>query len=1046
MNLKVHLQQSLKTRITLATLAILLVSLWSLSYYASRMLRQDMARALGENQFTMVSILAAEVDQALDERLRALEKIALVMAPVLQGNAVSAQTFLDRHQLLQGLFNGGIMAYRLDGTAIAEAPLSAGRVGLNYMDVDTIAAALQHGKATIGRPLMGKKLLAPVFGMTVPIVNAQGLVIGALAGVINLGMPNFMDKVTQGHYGQTGGYVLVAPQHGLNVTASNKNRIMAELPAPGVSPMMDRYAQGYEGTDIIINPLGVEVLASVKRVPVAGWYMAVTLPVEEAFAPIHAMQQRMLQATLFLTLLAGFIVWWITQRQLAPLLGTARQMASMGREHQSLQTLAVTRPDEIGQLIAGFNRLLAMLGQRESLLKQILDTSSVAIFLVDRQGRIVQANRRMAEMFGWPLESLEGLDYAALVHPLERDTARAKMLALLHSTVPSVDVERCYWRTDQTEFWGHLTGQRFIDTNGEAHGLVGVIADITRRRQTEAELHIAATAFESQQGIFVTNAARVILRVNQAFTEITGFTADEAVGQSPRFLSSGRQGADFYAAMWARIEASGSWQGEIWNRRKNGDVFPEWLSITVIKNALAQVTHYVATFSDITSRKVAEDAIKNLAFYDPLTQLPNRRLLMDRLEQALVSSTRHQHKGALLFVDLDNFKTINDTLGHDKGDLLLQQVAQRLLMCVRESDTVARLGGDEFVLMLEDLSERSQEAATQAEAVAEKILATLNQTYQFVDYEYHSTPSIGITLFGEYQETLDEPLKRADLAMYQAKAAGRNTLRFFDPQMQAVVTSRAALEAGLREALLKEQFCLYYQAQVMHGGRLTGAEALVRWQHPQRGMVSPAEFIPLAEETGLILPLGHWVLETACTQLARWATRADMAHLKLAVNVSARQFHQSDFADQVLAVLARTGANPHRLKLELTESLMVSNVEDVISKMSALKAHGVGFSLDDFGTGYSSLSYLKRLPLAQLKIDQGFVRDILVDSNDAAIAKMVIALADTLGLSVIAEGVETEAQRDFLSHLGCQAYQGYLFSRPLPLTEFEAFVHSKKMN
>ena len=1046
MNLKVPLQQSLKTRITLATLAILLVSLWSLSYYASQMLRQDMTRVLGANQFTTVSILAAEVDQALGERLQALEKIAVTITPTLLGNTTALQLFLDESQILQGLFNGGLIAYRVDGTAVADAPRLSGRVGVNYMEVDTIAAALKDGKATIGRPIMGKKLQAPVFGMTAPVLNAQGQVIGALAGVINLGIPNFLDKVTQGHYGQTGGYVLAAPQHGLNVTASNKSRIMAALPAPGVNAMMDRYAQGYEGTDIITNPLGIDVLASVKRVPVAGWYMAVTLPVEEAFAPIHAMQQRMLQATLLLTLLAAVIVGWMTQRQLAPLLGTARQLANMGREHQPLQTLPVTRHDEIGQLLSGFNRLLATLGQREGLLKQILDTSSVAIFLVDQDGRIMQANRCMAAMFGWPLDALEGQEYASLVHPDERETAREKMLALLHSTVAFVDVERRYWRTDRTEFWGHLTGQRFIDANGQERGLVGVIVDITQRRQAEAELHIAATAFESQQGIFVTNAARVILRVNRAFTEITGFTAADAVGQSPRFLSSGRQSADFYTALWAQIEATGSWQGEIWNRRKNGEVFPEWLTITVVKNALAQVTHYVATFTDITSRKVAEDAIRNLAFYDPLTQLPNRRLLMDRLEQALASSARHQSKGALLFVDLDNFKTINDTLGHDKGDLLLQQVAQRLLRCVRDGDTVARLGGDEFVLMLEDLGESALEAATQAEAVGEQILLSLNQTYQFINYEYHSTPSIGITLFGEYQETLDEPLKRADLAMYQAKAAGRNTLRFFDPQMQAVVSRRAALETGLREALLKEQFSLYYQAQVAHGGQLTGAEALVRWQHPERGMVSPADFIPLAEDTGLILPLGRWVLEEACTQLARWAARADLAPLTLAVNVSARQFHHSGFVDQVLAVLARTGANPHRLKLELTESLLVTNVEDVIAKMNALKAHGVGFSLDDFGTGYSSLSYLKRLPLDQLKIDQGFVRDILDDSNDAAIAKMVIALADTLGLSVIAEGVETEAQRDFLSHQGCHAYQGYLFSRPLPLPEFEAFVRSKKMN
>jgi diguanylate cyclase (GGDEF)-like protein len=470
-------------------------------------------------------------------------------------------------------------------------------------------------------------------------------------------------------------------------------------------------------------------------------------------------------------------------------------------------------------------------------------------------------------------------------------------------------------------------------------------------------------------------------------------------------------------------------------------VFPQWVTTTAVKNESGQTTHYVASFSDISASKMAEDQINNLVFYDTLTALPNRRLLMDRLEIAMVTSTRRQRKGALLFVDLDHFKTLNDTLGHSQGDLLLQQAAKRLTDCVRDGDTVARLGGDEFVVMLENLSEGSLEAVTQAEIVGEKMLAALNRTYQLGSQEYHISPSIGVTLFGgDAQELIAEPLKRADLAMYQAKAAGRNRLCFYDPLMQAVVSARAALEAGLREALEKNQFLLHYQAQVDGKGHVTGSEALVRWQHPQRGVVSPAEFIRLAEETGLILPLGQWVLETACKQLALWAAQPEMEHLTLAVNVSARQFHQSNFVETVLSTLERTGARPKRLKLELTEGLLLESVEDVISKMTVLKERGIGFSLDDFGTGYSSLAYLKRLPLDQLKIDQGFVRNILTDANDAAIAKMVVVLAASLGLAVIAEGVETEAQRDFLSSQGCYAHQGYLFSRPLPVADFEAFA------
>jgi diguanylate cyclase (GGDEF)-like protein/PAS domain S-box-containing protein len=564
---------------------------------------------------------------------------------------------------------------------------------------------------------------------------------------------------------------------------------------------------------------------------------------------------------------------------------------------------------------------------------------------------------------------------------------------------------------------------------------------LDEQRLAAENLRIAATAFESQQGMTITDAEGVIVRVNQAFTEITGYSAKEVIGQTPRLLSSGRHDAAFYTAMWSSINGTGGWQGEIWNRRKDGNAYPEWLSISAVADATGQVTHYVGSFSDLTASKSAADRIQQLAFYDSLTGLPNRQLLLDRLAQAQAARGRNQHPGALLLVDLDNFKTLNETLGSVQGDLLLTQVTQCLTTCVREGDTVARLGSDEFVVLLEDLSEDELAAGEQVQTVGQKILSTLNQIYQLGSVAYHGTASIGVTLFGGSQsEAVDEPLKRAELAMYQAKTAGRNALRFYEVQMQVAVTSRAALEADLREAVFKKQFVIYYQAQVIGSGQLTGAEALVRWQHPLRGLVSPAEFIPLAEETGLIFPLGQWVLETACAQLALWAAQPEMADLQLAVNVSARQFHQQDFVDQVLAVLAHTGANPKRLKLELTESLLVDDVEGIIAKMALLKAQGVGFSLDDFGTGYSSLAYLKRLPLDQLKIDQGFVRNILTDSNDAAIAKMVVALAGSLGLSVIAEGVELEAQKDFLAHLGCHACQGYLFSRPVPLAAFHAYV------
>jgi diguanylate cyclase (GGDEF)-like protein len=441
-------------------------------------------------------------------------------------------------------------------------------------------------------------------------------------------------------------------------------------------------------------------------------------------------------------------------------------------------------------------------------------------------------------------------------------------------------------------------------------------------------------------------------------------------------------------------------------------------------------------------RLATEEEIRSLAFYDPLTHLPNRRLLLERLRHAMIGSARSERAGALLFIDLDNFKTLNDTLGHDMGDLLLQQVGARLAGCIREGDTVARLGGDEFVVMLEGLARETGDAAAQAEAIGRKILGALSLPYELAGRRHQSTSSIGITLFEGTGHSIDELMKRADLAMYNAKTAGRNTLRFFDPHMQTVVSARAALESDLREGLQLRQFVLYYQSQRDVNGRITGAEVLLRWQHPERGLVAPNEFIPLTEETGLIIPIGQWVLESACRQLAAWGQAESTAHLTIAVNISVRQFRQSDFVGKVLQALAESGANARCLKLELTESLLMEDVEEIIGKMTSLKRHGVLFSLDDFGTGYSSLSYLKRLPLDQLKIDQSFVRDVTIDPNDAAIASTIVALAHHMGLDVIAEGVETAAQADFLVSIGCCAFQGYLYGQPVPIAQFEHLLAS----
>jgi diguanylate cyclase (GGDEF)-like protein/PAS domain S-box-containing protein len=673
-------------------------------------------------------------------------------------------------------------------------------------------------------------------------------------------------------------------------------------------------------------------------------------------------------------------------------------------------------------------------------LRTLFETIQDLVWLKSPDGVYLTCNPMFERSFGAKEAEIVGKTDYDFMDKKRADLFRERDRTALANGGLSVNEE---WVTFADD--GHLAAVEVVktpvhDESGQLIGVLGIARDITDRKRTEAELRIAAVAFESQESMMITDADGVILRVNQPFTKINGYTSEEAVGQTPRLLKSGRHNADFYRAMWETLQRTGAWQGEVWNRRKNGEVYPGWRSISAVKGGDGVVTHYIGALSDMTERKAAEESIENLAFYDPLTGLPNRRLLMDRLQQSLASSARSGRKGALLFIDLDNFKDINDTLGHDIGDLLLQQTAQRLESCLREVDTVSRLGGDEFVVVLEGLSEHALEAAAQTKTVGEKILATLGQPYQLATHEYHSTSSIGATIFSDHGQSGGDLLKQADIAMYQAKKAGRNTLRFFDPQMQVSITARVSLESELRKALENQQFHLHYQIQVDSSHRPLGAEALIRWIHPLRGMVSPAQFIPLAEETGLILPIGLWVLETACAQLKAWQQDALTRDLVLAVNVSAKQFRQADFVAQVQAAVQHHAINPILLKLELTEGMLLENIEDTIATMNALKEIGVQFSLDDFGTGYSSLQYLKRLPLDQLKIDQSFVRDIAIDSSDKAIVRTIIAMAQSLDMDVIAEGVETEEQRQFLLDEGCTHYQGYLFSKPVPIEQFEALL------
>ncbi len=681
-------------------------------------------------------------------------------------------------------------------------------------------------------------------------------------------------------------------------------------------------------------------------------------------------------------------------------------------------------------------RAQAALRDSERLLRQIIDLVPHFIFAKDTQGRFLLANQAVADAYGATVTELLGRSDADFRRP-EAETARslAEDRAVMEVGCGKSVVEETVTGVGGLARIVQTTRIPFAVPGKAERAVLGVSSDIT-------ELRLAATAFQSHEGIFITDADGVIQRVNRAFLDITGLSADRALGMRATELFVNGEGSS--PSQWSAFVISGStyWQGEAQARRVSGDVYPIWETITAVRRDDGAVTHYVCHFQDISERKQIQERIEYLAFHDSLTHLPNRSLLMDRLQQAIARNRRRGLSGALLYLDLDHFKNINDSLGHPTGDLLLRDVARCLLGQVRSEDTVARLGGDEFVVLLPQIEGGREAVAREARTIAQKIREALSRDFIIAGDRLRASASIGVILFPEGEESADDILRHADIAMYQAKAAGRNTVRFFSPEMQAAVSERLLLEGQLRDAVVRQEFIAYFQPQIeLASGRLFGVESLLRWRHPDRAVLPPSSFIPLLEDTGLILPVGQWLLRHVCETLG--ALKAKGHHVRAAVNVSPRQFYQADFADRIRDVLEETGTSPETLELEITESAVIDDIEHTIGIMRRLKDQGVRFSLDDFGTGYSSLSYLKRLPLDTLKIDRTFVRDCTTDANDAAIVRAIIAMASSLGLEVVAEGVETGPQLEFLRSLDCTSYQGYLFSPPVAVDRLAALLEER---
>lgn len=788
---------------------------------------------------------------------------------------------------------------------------------------------------------------------------------------------------------------------------------------------------------------GVDYVGTATPIKGLGWVALVVQPKSVAFAAQRTVMYTLIAGTLFsllLALSAALLLAHVVSRRMHDF-SKLMQAVANGDYRTGIPSFRIT---ELNELADSMRRMETSVLERESRLQRskaeyrdVVEGTDDLITRVDRDGRLLFVNHASRRYFGLEPDECLGLPAFDFVHPDDQEATRKIFATWCEDATSTLN-----WENRQVSRSGavHMMQWNITPVRGPAGHVMGftsIARDVTEQRHAEERLRLAASVFNnSAEGILITDAERRIISVNPALMEITGYGMDEVVGLTPSVFKSGRHDRSFYRAMMGEIEAAGCWRGEIWNRRKNGEIYPEWLTISAVKDEAGVLTHYIGSFFDISERKEAEERIQFIANHDALTRLPNRTLLDDRIRQAIVTSRRQEHYTAILLLDLDRFKLINDTLGHDVGDHLLEAVARKLTETLGETETVARLGGDEFIILMPDI-----ESIDRVSILAQKLLAVVAEPYAVGDNELHVTPSIGISIFPDDGADAPTLLRNADTAMYHAKSVGRNNFQFFTRAMNDAVQERMTIENDLRRALEKGEFLLYYQPQVnCRTGAVTGMEALIRWQHPQRGLVSPDKFIPIAEETGLIVPIGEWVLREACRQAKVWHDQGQ-TNLRMGVNLSARQFQQPDLFRQISSALRDSGLNNSCLELEITEGMLMEDPEDAAELLRALASLGIRLAIDDFGTGYSSLAYLKRFTLHRLKIDGSFVRDISSDPNDAAIVSAIVSLADNLNMEVIAEGVESVEQLRYLEKHGCSEIQGYFFSRPQPAGHFTSFCY-----
>jgi len=1037
---------SLRDRVLLLTLSGILIASVTLAFLVVRYLQNDVQKILIQQQQSIVNMVVNHMETALEERVDYLEGFATKLQH--KGKLISyrnMQQLLDKEAHLHQLFNGGLVVLNQAGISIKDSPPVKGRIGIDYSDRQHMQQVKSSAKTVITRPLIGKGLKTPLFAINTPILSPEGQVIGYIFGVNVLAKDNVLKNISNQTIGNEGQLLIIDPNLEIYVTDSDVGVPLISYNQDNRCNCISEVVSG-NMSGITTNSHNEQILFASAEIKQMGWLVIRSYPLKMATSPIDTLTANITSLIVVLMLCMAILITYLLNRQLTPLKEASTTIKSMASGQQPAHELKVTKQDEIGQLIQSFNALHQTrvhneqaLTESEARYRMTMEATGTGIWSWDLHHDEISWNSQCYKMLNYDEDEfqLNRESFKELLHPDDRVNFFINFMPqMLRNT--SVETEFRLKTAQGGWLWIQSRGRPVLfDDHSKPLRIVGTYVNIDKQKQTE-QLRLAAAAFETNDAIMIVNADEQIIKVNNAFCQITGFSHDEVKDQNPKLLQSGIHGHDFYEDMWDCLNDTGHWQGEVWNRRKDGQIFIAWLNITTQYNDDNSVNSRVAVFSDITEKKRSEELIWKQANFDPLTTLPNRRMFFDRLSQEIKLATRANKSLALLFLDLDHFKEINDTMGHGQGDKLLQEVANRLKQLVRSSDTIARLGGDEFTAILPQIDNTRQ-----VELVADKMLKALAKPIMLDQQEIYISASIGATLYPQDGDNSDQLIQNADQAMYAAKERGRNQMHYFTPSMQKEALRRVELVQNLRHAISTQEFELYYQPIIdMQTGAVHKAEALIRWNH-QGKIIMPDEFISIAEESGLIHEIGNWTIQQAINQVSQWRTEFD-PQFQVSINTSPLHYEDNNLnnstLDNWLIRIEQAGISGEAIAIEITEGLLMDQSPETQQKLLKLRDANIQVSLDDFGTGHSSLAYLNRFDIDYLKIDRSFVRDLQQQSNDLALCNAIIVMAHTLGLKVIAEGIETEQQRELLTNAGCDFAQGFLYSKPIPAKQFAECV------